>query len=312
LSFNSYGGSPAGRPGPDRGLQIPLRMSYVGNTTHAFVISIEGQLLFKGRLVSSGLTCTNVHFGNAATLATFPKDTDLQPMLFAPLSREAIRFIDEGRGRDDLPFNLILRIVWQEADEVPPRDGGRMGWKLGPIHWDNLAPNWEPVPSSTWKRCLEQMEYELRDVIEIPRLPLASDPALAQALLQLKTAEEHARDGDWRDVLNNCRLAFESISRYEAPGRENTKRGFDLLLTRAYPGEWDSARRAGLDALIRSVRDLCSEVGSHIDSPPAHPTRAEALLVLSTSAALVATLGRALSDAEDATTIPDKVAPTAK
>ena len=293
-------------------LQIPLRMSYVGYTTHAFVISIEGQLQFKGRGVSSGLSCTNVHFGNPVSVAAFPKDTEVHPALFAPLSREAIRFIDESRGRDDLTFGLVLRVVWQEADEAPPAAGGRMGWKLGAIHWENLAPNWEPVPSSTWKRCLEQMEYELRDLIEIPRMPMAADPALAQALSLLKKAEDHARDGDWRDVLTNCRSAFESMSRYETPGSRDTKRGFDLLLARAYPAEWDAERRDHMDALIHSVRELCSEFGSHVGSPPVHPTRADAILVLSTTASLVATLGRALSDTESPNkAVPAKVSPNA-
>jgi len=142
------------------------------------------------------------------------------------------------------------------------------------------------------------MEYELREVIEIPRLPFSSDPALTEALALLKSAEEHARDGDWRDVLTNCRLAFESASRYEAPGRKNTKRGFELLLTRAYPDGPNAPRRAPMNSLVQVIRNFCDHFGPHIDAPPVHPTRAEALLALNATASLLAALGRALSDAE--------------
>jgi hypothetical protein len=298
MAFNLYGGAPIGRPGPARGLQIPLRMTYVGSSSHGILHGIEGELHFAGKVASAVVSCTKVHFGGGANLATIARSMETTAALFAPLSREAIRYIDENRGKDDLNFTLTLRVKWQSAEEVPPPAGGRVGYKLDPLSWSEQSPNWEPMPSSTWKRCLEQMEYELREVIEIPKLPFSSDPALAEALARLKSAEGHASDGDWRDVSTNCRVAFESLSRYEAPGRDNTKRGFELLLARAYPDSWHAPRRERMNALIQELREFCGYFGPHIDVPPVHPTRAEALLALNTTASLLAALGRALSDAE--------------
>ncbi len=298
MAFNLYSGAPIGRPGPARGLQIPLRMTYLGSSSHGILHAIEGELHFAGKVVSTAVSCTKVHFGGGIHLATIVRSMETTAVLFVPLTREAIRYIDENRGKDDLTFTLTLRVKWQSADEIPPAAGGRVGYRLDPLSWSEQSPNWEPVPSSTWKRCIEQMEYELREVIEIPRLPFSSDPALAGALALLKSAEEHARDGDWRDVLTNCRLAFESASRYEAPGRENTKRGFELLLARAYPDDGDTPRKEHMDGLIREIRKFCDYLGPHIDAPPVHPTRAEALFALNATASLLAAIGKALSDAE--------------
>jgi hypothetical protein len=312
MAFNLYAAIPLGKPGPARGLEIPFRMVFVGYSGHAFLHAIEGELHFGGRVVSTGATCTKVHFAGGSGIAVLQRMAETNAALFCPLSREAIRHIDEKRGKDDLAFSLTLRVKWQEAEESPPPAGGRLGYRLGAIQWTEQSPNWTPVASSTWNRCLQQMEYQLREVIEIPQVPFGADPALVQGLALLKSAEGHARDGDWRDVLTNCRVALESLSRYEAPGKASTKRGFELLLARAYPDERDAPRRERMNGFIREVRELCSYFGPHTDQPPLHPSRAEALLAFNATTSLLAALGSALAEASNRTGDPTlSASPTA-
>ena len=286
-------------------------MTYLGTSTHGAMHDIAGELLLRGKRVSASVTCVKINFNVGGNAAVLPRGAEIMASLYASLSREAIRYIDEVRGKDDLAFQLGLRMRWQEAEEVPPPSGG--SWKsygLGAFYWSEHAPNWEPLASSTWKRCLEQMEYDYREVIEIPKLWIGADAALAEALVALKSAEGHARDGDWWDVISNCRTVFECLSRHEAPGRQNTRRGFDLLLERAYPGDLEAEHRERINALILELRKFFNFF-VHVDKPRVHATRSEALLALNATASLVATIGSALDDAEHTRRPPGASGPPA-
>ncbi len=93
--------------------------------------------------------------------------------------------------------------------------------------------------------------------------------------------------------MAKCHAAFESAARYEAQG--DLKKGFDLLLRRAFPESENKSEL--LNKLIQSLRDY-SQLARHENYPALHISRGEAEFTLITSLSLFSVISRRLAQAE--------------
>ena len=114
----------AGKPGPARGIELSLVATAQKSGPAAYVLGIQGKLSFANRLISPHVVVMDAHWhGHDAALIQDGQDYTIR--LFAPLTVEAIQFIeDKRRGVDDLQFSLELLVQAQEV-EITPVPGAR-------------------------------------------------------------------------------------------------------------------------------------------------------------------------------------------
>ncbi|HTK30713.1 MAG TPA: hypothetical protein VL332_02025 [Candidatus Saccharimonadaceae bacterium] len=261
------------------------------NGPAAYVLGIDGRILFANRLISPHLVVKEAHWhGHDASLIEEGQDYTIR--LFAPLTSEAIQFVeDERHGVDDLQFALELQVRAQEV-EITRAPGTKPQRTFGPINWTKPGPNWDPVSFNKWNACLAAMEWRAWELVQIPRVAFESHPRMGGALLDFKRACASHLKGDWPEVLGN---SYKSIERLAGGGgSEDKKAAFNRFLLEAFPDDCDADKRSKLDALIFAVSSFC-QVGRHAGPSAARKPEAEA--VLGMTASLFALLGRALADA---------------
>jgi hypothetical protein len=93
--------------------------------------------------------------------------------------------------------------------------------------------------------------------------------------------------------MADCRRSFESIAQHHAPGA--SRRGYELLLERAFVGTGEEPKRALVSPLLKALDDFIQPLGRHAKAPPMAVTRAEAEFVLSTSIALLSMITRGIA-----------------
>lgn len=216
--------------------------------------------------------------------------------MFVPLNAEAIRFVERTRGEDDVQLVLTLRYQHQEAIRVRQQQGGQEKEMLygGRVKWETTGSSFR-VSRSDWVKCLRGLGWTEVELFEILKPELFDDKNLETALTLVREAETALRQHDTKGVLDKCAKAFESAAKYESSG--DTKKGFDLLLNRAFPESND--KQSKLNDLIKSLRDY-TQLGRHEQYPALHIGRSEAEMVLAVTLSLFSAITRRLTGHETA------------
>lgn len=280
------------RKQPARGLELPFRCQWFSAPTQAFILDVRGTLSFKGRVLTDDVALVHMNW-HRNDLALMRAGADYFGKLFAPLSIEAMNYIEAERGEDDIAFSLTFRVLYQAAEEQK-QEMADSRFIPGEVHCAETTANINPVARSAWLKLLSAMEWSEWELIELPTLPFHDDEHLAGALKELRAAQRALRDGENDDALSRCRKAFESAAKHAGKGK--TASGFQLLWERAYPDE--EAKRPYFDAVVASLSKVSHEFGRHATYPHLSVTRAEALFTVTTTAALLSLIGRQIAAAE--------------
>lgn len=267
------------RPGPERALLLSCR--YRWNERDAFLLSLDGRLSYKGRVLSEHAYVEKTHWGDSRALLR--QNADYYCSLVVPISSEAIRFIEQNRGDADVQLTLELRCKWQEPQMES--SGSVVGG--GAIYWQSMPTNFQAIPRSEWLKRLNEMEWDEIELFEIAKLPLLEEPSLTEALRLLAEAQTALRNCDYKGVLAKCSEAFESAAKYQAQG--DTKQGFESLFSQVL-SEFEEKQRV-MNSLTERFREY-THFGRHARYPALHISRDEAEFVLTTSLGLFSLISR--------------------
>src|SRR5262249_59475979 len=116
---------------------------------------------------------------------------------FAPLSSEAISYIEAHRSGAQLAFSLELRVRWQELFELKVGET-QIKRVAGPVRWSKPGPNFDPVALTEWHRILSQMEWQDFEFVEVPPEPLQGETKVFGARRDFGRGEEGLRSGTRR------------------------------------------------------------------------------------------------------------------
>lgn len=285
-------GTVQGRPGPERALLLSGNIKWYAED--AYLIALEGKLSLNQRIVSDKvyLQQTSWTSVNGRAVGILRRDSNLSGTLVAPLSTEAIKYIEEQTKGQDVSLKLDLRYQYQQIvpwDDPPTRRNFRLGAE---VFWLENPANLEPIPLSEWLKRLKEMEWKETQLFEVDVLPLQEDKNLAQALQLLQQAETYLRSGNWKDTIAKCRSAFESAAKYESQG--DVKRGFDALLARAFPEH--EKKPSVMNDVIKALSEYAHTLGRHEQYPALQVWREEAEFVFTSTVSLFSLLSRRLKE----------------
>lgn len=278
-----------GRSGPGRALIFSCRWKWQDQT--AFILGISGTLECHGEIVSNHLMPDEIIWPGNNSTPVVENGREFTGTVVVPLSREALSFIERKRN-GDVSFHLKCRyqyqyyLTWTEGKGQGTAIGGQIGW--------NTSGRNHTIPQSEWQKRLKELGWEELQLFEVPMLPLVSDKNLEHALAALTEAESALRGHDHKGVLVKCREALESAAKYESAG--DTKRGFELLVARAFPDH--ESKRVAVSALIQKLSEYAHTLGRHAQYPAVNVTRAEAEFALATTVSLFSLISRRLAGKE--------------
>jgi hypothetical protein len=290
MSFNLRVEQVSGRQVPLRALSFACSGQWTGND--AFLVNLDGRLLFGNRVVSEPVRVSRIHWSQGSR-ARLWGGQQLGIELVAILSDSAIQFVEDSRGTADISFSLEFQYQWHEAEK---RD--RDVYTSGALHWEQGAAQFPAIARSRWLQLLGEMQWTEIEVFELRTTPFTHFEHLATATARMRDAEAAFRNGDWNGVLFHCRAALEGAAKSQARS-DNLKQGFDLLFASAVPEH--SEKRKVLDAFVTDLSDY-AHFGRHEKFPALQITRSEAEFVYTTTLGLFSFLGRRLSKLE---TLPE-------
>ncbi len=103
------------------------------------------------------------------------------------------------------------------------------------------------IPQSEWVKMLDEMGYERLRVMEIPIPEPATGTIIDSSLQHVENALKSFNEGDYDDVLVNCRMALEELERAD----------LDLVSLLA-----SESKKEKIDAIEKKVKDFLS-LGPH-------------------------------------------------
>ncbi len=256
----------------------------------SFLLNVAGHVSFHDKVVSDSVRLAEIWWPRSdSTVMT--REGGCRAKLVVPLTREAIRFIEENRREQDVSLMMSVQCTTQDAVTVPNPDNGAIRLLGGLIRSDAVTVQDCVITRSDWLKRLSEMGWQEYEIFEVAKAPLLADPNLTVALTRLQEAQTALRSGDYSGVLAKCRAAFESAAKYEAAG--DTKKGFESLLARAFKGE--DKKRGALDGLIGKLSEY-AHIGRHEQYPAIHIARDEAEFVYTATVSLFSLLSRRISN----------------
>jgi len=271
-----------GRPGPERALFLASRLRWIG-IDRAFLLHIGGRVLLNDRVLTDRVHAESLDWEDR-NFSLIVRDREVLGTVIAPLSSEALHFVEEERRGGDVFLRLELRYRWQE---VIARKRQLPGILLGGrIVWEQIAVD-VPLSRDAWLERLQEMGWSERETFEVAVLPLLADRNLAEALRLLDEAQASFRIGDYKDVILRCRAAFESAAKAVSHG--DTRKGFELLRAKAF-AEHEAKQRA-FDKVLGSLAGYAHTLGQR----GMRITRGEAELMLTSTLGVFSLLSRRLS-----------------
>jgi hypothetical protein len=201
--------------------------------------------------------------------------------LRVPLTREIVQAVERKRAGSG-PVRLALEFVIryrQIISSTPAYDSPHSVLKSQTA---NHTARWE-IHRDPWRECLKTLGWNEIEIFELPTGPQWADPQLKEALDLLKSAENLLHfGGDPKAVLAKCYGALEAVAKY-AVQDDDKKKGFELLLARAFRGETDKIKE--VDALVRALNGF-AHFGRHEGYPTRHISWSEARFGLVTTLAV--------------------------
>jgi hypothetical protein len=214
--------------------------------------------------------------------------------LIAPLSTEALRFIEDRRQGRDVALQLTLRARWQEALD-PARDGAvadRPVYVGGPVSWETSAVTIQ-IPQSEWLKRLSELRWSETELFEVAAHPFRDDEKLAESYQFLREAETALRQTDYNGVLCKCFQGIEAAQQYALQG--DTRKGFELLLALAFP--MPEEKGEAISGILRRLREY-AVLGRPAEYPTFHISREEAEFMLTCTLAIFSLLSRRVAKSE--------------
>lgn len=208
-----------------------------------------------------------------------------QLLVRVPLTREIVQAIETKRaGNGPLLIDIQLVFCFRRIrQQGPAYDAPTFAAKS---ETSNQTLRWE-IHRDPWRECLKQLGWNEIEIFELPMGPLWRDQNLAHALDSLHSAEHLLHfGGDPKAVLGKCYDALESAAKYAVRG-DDKRKGFEVLLERAFPGEADKATH--LNAMIGALNQL-AHIGRHAEYPKRHVSWAEARFGLVSTLAILEVL----------------------
>src|SRR5262245_32412312 len=95
-----------GRPGPERALLIAGRLRWIG-IDRAFLIAICGRLKLDDRVLTDNVTSDSIDWEDR-NFSILVRDRECIATFVAPLSPEALHYVEEQRGKGDVFLRLEL------------------------------------------------------------------------------------------------------------------------------------------------------------------------------------------------------------
>jgi hypothetical protein len=284
-----------GKLGPERRLELGCRFRWHRNSP-AFLLGLDGRLYWGESVLTDSVRVQQVQWRGENPALLELSNTYYSATLVAPLTLEAIHFIEQQRRGGDVSLKLEVRYRWQEAlfdaEEVEDfihRSGGT--YVGGQVHWQKCDCG-VPIPHSEWLKRLREIQWGERELFEMAVVPLQKHPDLGRALELLHQAEVALRLGRRNSVLADCYSACESAAKHMAESN-NKAHGWNLLLEGAMPESVD--KRDRLNELIKRLMDY-TQIGRH-EGPAAVPISSEeAGFALTTTLGLFSMLSRRLAN----------------
>lgn len=128
------------------------------------------------------------------------------------LSFRQIEIIEERRNGQDVEFRLILKVLFSIMRGKPnqvslslERDSITLS---SPLLGDRLM-----IPQSEWLKMLQTMRYTRLRVIELPIPRPPKGTLIDSSVGYVEEALRSFNEGNYDDVLTNCRKAFEELDR---------------------------------------------------------------------------------------------------
>ncbi len=270
-------------------LELTVAIGWFGKPS--FLLDLTGEVLFHNKVVGDIVRLGEIWWPLSDSTLLTREHGGCHAKLIIPLTREAIRFIEENRRDQDVPLMARLQCTTQEAIDVPGPDKRATQRFGGSIRSDTVNVQDCVITRSDWLKRLAEMGWQEYEVFEVAKQPLLADPNLAVAFTRLQEAQTALRSGDYSGVLVKCRAAFESAAKHQSNG--DVRKGFEVLLDRGFKDE--AKKQESLNAIIRALSDFF-QLGRHEQYPVVVIARDEAEFVYTTSISLFSLLSRRISN----------------
>jgi HEPN domain len=285
--------------GPQRSLRVNCRFRW-DHPVPSILVGLDGRVLFGNHTLCETLYLDEWQWAQESPALMYFENRPLGGLIVAPVSREAIAFVEERRHSQyhgDVPLTLQIRFRCQEAlTHLPPspRDGAagrRETYVGGAVVWDRCEFS-VTVPQSEWLKRLAEMEWGQTELFEVAATPLKTSEELKRALQLLHEAQQAMSQGHYNTVLAHCYSACESAANRTAGG-DDKKAGWRLLLEDAMPESEE--KREAMDDLIFKLTKY-TQVGRHEGLATVPVSREEAEFTLVTTLGLFSMLSRRLAN----------------
>jgi hypothetical protein len=285
-------------PGPQRSLRFACRLIW-GRSTWGFLLGLDGRMTWNKHILSETLLLDQWQWPRDSPALMRQEHGFQIGSIVAPVSREAITFIEERRhaqSKGDVTLELEVRYRWQEAIKLPPGSPGEntatgCTRAAGAVVWDKIDVPYF-VPQSEWLKRLAEMEWSQTELFEVAATPLKTSEELKRALQLLHEAQQAMSQGHYNTVLAHCYSACESAA-HRTAGGDDKKEGWRLLLEAAMP-ESEEKRKAMDDLIFKLTK--YTQAGRHEGAATVPVSREEAEFTLVTTLGLFSMLSRRLAN----------------
>ncbi len=217
--------------------------------------------------------------------AIIPSGKDGLGAIHIDLPTQVLHHIEERRAGGDVKLLLSSRVLVSEVLVV--NDIKALGVPFETQFGNDGSGRFEYlIPQSEWIKLLKGLAWSELEILEIPSSRFRSIPPLDRALKRFEDAQECYRNGNWEEVMLNCRKAFEAIVQ-DASGESGMGKAHQVFVS--IIGEGDKADR--FDKLAKSLGDFL-HLGRHENLPPLSIKRADSELALHLTGAMLGYLGQ--------------------
>lgn len=212
----------------------------------------------------------NGGFYGLATLNPFLTETSIELgrrssfSLELDLNFRQLEIIEKERRGGDVHFRLRLKLLWMERKRTSDRFIRDSSVVV-------IMPRWGQelrIPQSEWVKMLGEIGYERLRVIELPIPEPPKGTVIDSSLQHIEEALRSYNEGDYDDVLGNCRKAIYEV--------EKAKLDLAKVLD-------SNSKAEKMDGIQRRLKDFLS-LGPHAETRDYINRRdAEAALYFTTS-----------------------------
>jgi hypothetical protein len=215
------------------------------------------------------------------------EEADISPEI--ELDYRKLELLEEKR-KGNLYFDLLLDLFGiysrpiEKGFESLEKALSR-GFQVERISVDSPNRRGIMVPQSTWVEVLEGLDYGKFILIELPLSPLKQGVSIDDAIKHFINAKASFMEGNWSEVLTNCRKSLDSLNSAIETSAVNLERLFNEdEIKSKYPDIKDKYLKSyKIKGIIEKTREL-SHIGPHIEIIP---LKSDAELALNQTGAIL-------------------------